>query len=945
MSSQAIFALRPTHPARRDLINQFRTAVQTMGAAPAVVAAGQTLSYTMLDRASDALALRLADLGVVEGALIAVMTDRTVDVAIAYLGILKAGGAFLPLSPEAPVQRNRLILRESRVNLVLTNQSTMSGCGDDATAEYRRAAHLLDIQFLAGSGRSTKTISDAVPASTAYVIHTSGSTGEPKGAMNSIDALRNLVTGLTTHVYRTPTTRLNVALVAPLVFDPSIQQIFSALLQGYCLHLVPEAARFDGGALLSFLNDARIDVADGTPTHLRLLANAPASLGNHLSARLLLIGGEAMTPDTVRTFWSRFGGPEAVDIVNLYGTAECAVDATFHHVDPVETERLGFVPVGRALPNITVAVVDDSGDVVADGETGEIVIGGAAVGFGYIGRPAMTREVFRQGRDRLPIYRTGDLGRMHDGGLLQCLGRRDRQIKIRGVRIEPAEIELALRGFGQNADDARSDVLYCERCVLDTRHPGVKVTDGLCSVCSGFDTHKESAARYFGAEADFIRLMDAARAERTGEHDCLLLYSGGKDSSYVLMRLIDLGYKVATFTFDNGYISRTALENIERTTQKYGVHHVTATLAQMKQVFAESLRHESTVCGGCFRALTLLSTQLARQRGTNVVITGLSRGQIFETKLKRLFEQGVVDPDDIDRQLDTHRQLFNIREDPIAASVGLKDVLARRQDSIRYVDFFRYDNAPSRDVRTYLASRDERWLAPKDTGFCSTNCRINDVGIHVHRMEKGYHNYAAPLSWDVRLGIMSRQEASEEIGSPVSGENIESILKEIGYTARDVSRGLVQEAAVVVREGPAQQSLLCGYFASSGRVNMAELRDYLARRLPDYMVPKHLIRVDAMPLNASGKIDLAKLPPPLAGGETMSETAASDIETQLRRLWCDVLGVEAIELDDNFFDLGGDSLLATVLVSLIETELGRSTSVMETFHHPTIRHMARLLER
>ena len=943
MSIQEIDALRPVDRARRLLLNQFRTAVQAAGKAPAIVAAGETLNYATLEHASDSLALRLAELGVVEGALVAVLTDRTVDVAIAYLGILKAGGAFLPLSPESPAKRNLLILRESQVGLVLTNESTMSGCS--AADEYRRSAHLLDIQTRAGSGRSITVVSNAVPAGTAYVIHTSGSTGEPKGAMNSIDALGNLVKGLATNVYRVTATQLNVALVAPFGFDPSIQQIFCALLQGHCLHIVPESARFDGGALLAFLNDARIDVADGTPTHLRLLANAPASLGSGLSPRLLLIGGEAMTPDIVRTFWARFGGPETVEIVNLYGTAECAVDATFHRVDPIEMERLGFVPLGRPLPNVTVAILDDSGGVVADGETGEIVIGGAAVGFGYVGRPAMTRERFGQDADRHPVYRTGDLGCMHAGGLLQCLGRRDRQIKIGGVRIEPAEIELALREFGRNVDGSNNDVAYCERCVLDTGHPGVTVTDGVCSVCAGFDAHRDSATRYFGKEADFIRLMDSARFERRGEHDCLLLYSGGKDSSYVLLRLIDLGYRVATFTFDNGYISRTALENIERTTRKYGVPHVTATLAQMKQVFAESLRHESTVCGGCFRALTLLSTQLARQRGTNVVVTGLSRGQIFETKLKRLFEQSVVDPTDVDRRLDTHRQLFNIREDPIARSVGLKEVMARQEDNIRYVDFFRYDNSPSRDVRHYLASRDERWLAPKDTGLCSTNCRINDVGIHVHRMEKGYHNYAAPLSWDVRLGVTSRQEAAEELGGHAGGENVGSILAEIGYTPRDISRGIVQEAVVVVRKGAAQQSLLCAYFASSGRVNVAELRDYLVRRLPEYMVPKHLIRVDVMPLNASGKIDLTKLPPPPTGDEVISGSAESDIELQLRHLWREVLGVKAIELDDNFFDLGGDSLLATVLVSLIEAELGRSTSVMEAFHHPTIRHMARMLER
>lgn len=937
---QMEYPLPKPDQARSLIIERFAAMARAEAESVAVVAAGRSLTYEMLDRASDALVRRLAKLGVGDGALVAVMTERSVNIAIAYLAILKAGIAFLPLSIDAPVQRNRFILREGRVGLVLTTAEALSRCED--AAEYRQATHLLDIETLTGSGRAPAVVRDVVPRGTAYVIHTSGSTGEPKGAINTDAALLNLVSALGGEIYPSDAARLNVALVAPFVFDPSIQQIFGALLQGHCLHIVPEAARFDGGALLAFLNAAEIDVADGTPTHLRLLANAPASLGNRLSPRLLLIGGEALMPDVVRTFWARFGGSETVSIVNLYGTAECAVDATFHVVDPGEMARIGFVPIGRALPNITVSILDDSGAQVPDGQIGEIAIGEVAVGVGYLGRPDMTRKRFGQGPDGSRIYRTGDLGRVHPGGLLQYLRRHDRQIKIRGARIEPAEIELALRSFRRNS--ANREVAYCERCLLDTRHPGVTVKDGICSVCTRFEAHKDSASRYFGTEADFIALMEEARLERkSGEHDCLLLYSGGKDSSYVLQHLIELGYRVATFTFDNGYISPTALDNIERTTRAYGVPHFTATLAQMKQVFAESLRHESTVCDGCFRALTLLSTLQARELGINVVITGLSRGQIFETKLKRLFEQGVLDPEEIDRRLDTHRQLFNIREDPIARSVRLNEVLAQRTDSIRYVDFFRYDPASSAEVRRYLAAHDERWLAPKDTGLCSTNCRINDVGIYVHRMEKGYHNYAAPLSWDVRLGITSRQDAREELAVHV-GENVHRILSEIGYTPRDRSQGVVQEAVVTVREGPAQQPVLCAYFVLSGRVNVAKLRDHLARHLPDYMVPKHLIRVDALPLNASGKLDLAKLPPPAiaTGGE--ATRAESEIEAGLHRLWREVLGVEAVELEDNFFDLGGDSLLATILVSLIEAELGKSTSVVEAFHHPTIREMARLLQ-
>lgn len=941
MPVEATTPNQESHSARQLILDQFAAAVQQHTEGLAIVAAGRSLSYAALDRASDLVARKLADLHMNDGTLVGVMTERTIESAIAYMAILKAGAAFMPLPPDAPLQRNRLILRESRASVVLCTRNALHSSG--AEDDYLRIAHFVDLETLAESGKPCRTISGAVPSGTAYVIFTSGSTGEPKGAANTNEALLNLVLGLAGHVYPAGAKRQNVAMVAPFQFDPSIQQFFGALLQGHCLHLVPEHARFDGGALLAFLNGSRIDIADGTPTHLRLLANAPTSLGNRLSPKLLLIGGEALTPEIISSFYCRFGDPEHLAIVNLYGTAECAVDSTAYLVDPAEIQRLNFVPIGQPLPNAGIRISDAAGNELPAGEAGEITITGTGVGSGYISRPELTRERFGETDGGQRFYRTGDLGIRHANGLFQCLGRLDRQIKIHGIRIEPGEIEFAIREFRRSATDSSSSVASCERCLLDTRHPGVTVTDGICSVCARFEAHQESATSYFRSEAELIRLLDAARSEKKSEEDCLLLYSGGKDSSYVLLRLIELGYRVATFTFDNGYISRTALENIDRTTKRYGVPHVTMTLAQMKEVFAESLRHESTVCDGCFRALTLLSTHYARQRGVNAVITGLSRGQIFETKLKRLFEQGMLDPGEIERHLQIHRQIFNVRTDPIARTVGLNEMLSPQEDKIHYIDFFRYDAASSADVLRYLMERDERWRAPRDTGFCSTNCQINDVGIHVHQLERGYHNYAAPLSWQIRLGVTTRPHAAAELDNPTHGPKIQNILLELRYAPRDASHGKIQDAAVVLRQGRVGQPILCGYFVSSGRVNVAELRDHLAKRLPNAMIPKHLIRVDEIPISKNGKVDFAKLPLPTIPEEPAVVKVDSEIEEKLCQLWREVLDLECISLDDNFFDLGGDSFLATTLVALIDSSLSKTTSVNEIFRYPCIREMARIL--
>jgi hypothetical protein len=419
------------------------------------------------------------------------------------------------------------------------------------------------------------------------------------------------------------------------------------------------------------------------------------------------------------------------------------------------------------------------------------------------------------------------------GGLLRCHGRLDRQVKIRGVRIEPGEIEVAMREFHSNAPGVADGVAYCERCLLNTRHPGVTVTDGICSVCVRFDAYCEKASCYFGTTVDFTQLMEEASADRRSEEHCLLLYSGGKDSSYVLLRLIELGYRVATFTFDNGYISQAALENIDRTTKRYGIRHVTASLAQMKEVFSESLRHESTVCDGCFRALTLLSTQLARERGINIVVTGLSRGQIFETKLKQLFEHGVFGPEEIDQRLNTHRQIFNVREDPIARSVGLNKFVASEDDSIRYVDFFRYDSAPAADVRRYLVSR--------DAGAPGHRVLLDELPGQRHRnqiasVRTGFHNCRAEVGIRLGVGAVAMRRRSCASGGRA---NVRSILSELKYTPRDQSRAKSESA--VALDGD-RQGNRCSLFRLSGRVNVAELRD-LARRLPDYMI-RRMVRVD-----------------------------------------------------------------------------------------------------
>jgi acyl carrier protein len=417
--------------------------------------------------------------------------------------------------------------------------------------------------------------------------------------------------------------------------------------------------------------------------------------------------------------------------------------------------------------------------------------------------------------------------------------------------------------------------------------------------------------------------------------------SNGRHSTYVLFRLIEMGYKVDTFTFDNGFISKTAFENIHRVTSRFGIRHVNCTMNNMKTVFAESLGNSSTVCNGCFRALTMLSTKIAHDRGINVIVTGLSRGQIFDTKLKMLYDNGIIDPDEIDRRLMVHRKIFYSQEDTVSNTLKLPN--DESNFHIHYADFFRYSNISAPAIRKYLATVDKTWVTPKDTGLCSTNCMINNVGIYVHKAERGYHNYAEPLSWDIRLGVTQREDAMRELHEDIDLRQVENILNYLNYKPK--IKDVIEDVAVSMREGPDGGAYLIGWFVSSSAINTTHLRQYLATRLSDYMVPRYLIRVNAIPSTHNGKIDYEKLPvPETEASTTLREGNSGDDElSTLTGLWEEVLGVSKIGMDDNFFDLGGQSLAATILVGLIEQQLKQEISVIDAVRNPTIRKMATLL--
>ena len=234
-------------------------------------------------------------------------------------------------------------------------------------------------------------------------------------------------------------------------------------------------------------------------------------------------------------------------------------------------------------------------------------------------------------------------------------------------------------------------------------------------------------------------LFEESKRRHASEHDCLLLLSGGKDSTYALCRLVDMGLSVYAFTLDNGFISDGAKENMQRVTEALGVPLEIATTPAMNAIFRDSLKRFSNVCHGCFKTIYTLSLNRAAELGIPIIVTGLSRGQMFETRLTpEMFRDSGRTAEEVDAAVLAARKIYHRVDDEVARSLDVRIFEDDRVlETVRFVDFYRYCDVDLAEIMAHL-ERSVPWIRPPDTGR-STNCLINDAGIYVHMRERGFH--------------------------------------------------------------------------------------------------------------------------------------------------------------------------------------------------------------
>ncbi len=444
------------------LHEQFAAQAARTPEAVAVVYEGAALTYAELEGRANQLARYLQAQGVGPETVVGLLQERSLELVVSLLGVLKAGAAYLPLDAGYPEARLRYMLKDAGVRVLLTEPELLArvGAADCEVvcvgAEWARIAEC----------SAAPVVSSVSAANVAYVIYTSGSTGQPKGVMITHAAISNHMQWMQ-QAYGLQAEDA-VLQKTPFSFDASVWEFYAPLLSGARLVMARPGGHQDSQYLVRVMQEEQVSILQGVPSLLRLLASEAGLSGCGL--RRVFSGGERLAVELAAQLWERLPG---VELINLYGPTEATIDATYW-----QCEAGADIPIGRAVANLQTFIVDERQELAPVGVRGELLLGGLGLARGYLNAADKTAEKF------IPnpfsdvagarLYRTGDEVRYRVDGVIEYLGRRDQQVKLRGYRIELEEIEVKLR-----AHAAVKDVVVLVR---EERLVGYVVASGEISV-------------------------------------------------------------------------------------------------------------------------------------------------------------------------------------------------------------------------------------------------------------------------------------------------------------------------------------------------------------------------------------------------------------------------------------------------------------------------------
>ncbi|QDY15881.1 non-ribosomal peptide synthetase [Clostridium botulinum] len=401
----------------------------------AMVFEDKKLTYRELNEKANSIARVLRDKGAKADSIVGIMVERSIEMIVGIIGILKSGGAYLPIDPYLPKGRILHMIQDSHSNILLTTEEFLEDIKFNV-----EIINLSNRNLYKHKNSNLEIINKSNDL--AYVIYTSGSTGSPKGVMIEHKSINNLVLEFKKSIYSKYNEKLRVALLAPYYFDASVKQIFVALIEGHTLYITNEDIRKDGEELLKYYKVNKIDVSDGTPSHINMISYYLNEFKD-LTIKHLIIGGDILNQTHVKKVFKIL---EDIKISNVYGPTECCVDCSIYTMEQEKNKNMENMSIGRPISNCEIYILDKDYKLAPIGVLGELCISGDGLARGYLNNPELTAEKFVDNpfEPGIKMYKTGDLARWLPDGNIEFLGRIDNQVKIRGFRIELEEIENRL---------------------------------------------------------------------------------------------------------------------------------------------------------------------------------------------------------------------------------------------------------------------------------------------------------------------------------------------------------------------------------------------------------------------------------------------------------------------------------------------------------------------
>jgi amino acid adenylation domain-containing protein/non-ribosomal peptide synthase protein (TIGR01720 family)/FkbM family methyltransferase len=858
------------------------------------------ITYKELNKKSNRLAYWLREKGVESDNIVGILVERSGEMIIGILGILKSGGAYMPIDPDYPQERIDFMLKDSNSNILLTS---------------REIVHLSPPEPFNNRPKGTSShlhLSPAPATSLAYIIYTSGTTGRPKG---TLIPHRNVVSLMCSDKFQFDFNDRDVwTLFHSCCFDFSVWEMYGALLYGGRLVVIPKMVAKDTAAFLEILIKEKVTVLNQVPSAFyNLSSEALNHPGRELKLKYIIFGGEALKPLKLKELKREY---PAVKFINMFGITETTVHVTYKKIGDEEIE-LNSSNIGSPIPTLRTYVMSRHLRLQALGVPGELLVGGEGVARGYLNQVELTNEKFidnpYQPGERL--YKSGDLVKLTAKGEMEYQGRMDQQVQVRGFRIELGEIEKQLLNFTPVKEavvidwpDSCGDIQLAAYIVPDPLY-AYPIQQLLKMESSGLTTQLQRCRWPNGMiifyinrnETDFMyrEIFEEQSYLKHGIH----LHEGAC--------IFDVGANIGVFSLFVHQVCKDAVvysfepipkvfQLLSLNTSLYGVN------VKLFQCGLSSEEGEAVFT--YYPHNTVLSGRFADKQQEMKTVAAFLHNQPEQPQPHKGKKEPIISPHQVRELLEDRLEAYPLK----CPMKTLSEIIEEHR--IQCIDLLKIDVEKSEQA-VLAGIKEQDW--PK----------IRQLAIEVHNI-------------DDRLDSIIR--LLETHGYRVIVEQ-EPVLD---------NTDLYNIYAVTPGQPPAgnEAKQYPQYRWADPELLKNQARNFLKKKLPEYMIPSLFGLLQTIPLTPNNKVNKKALPGIISSGPSRSyQAATNEIEKKLVEIWSEVLGKIAhppasIGIDDNFFQLGGHSLKAAVLITKIYKALNVKVPISEVFRTPTIRELSRYIK-